>query len=277
MGILDGKVIVITGAGRGIGRAHALEFAAAGAQIVVNDCGTAPDGSGSDPSVAAAVAGEIGAERALANSDDVSTRAGVERLMAAALARFGRIDGLVHNAGFVNDAAVVDLDDARWEASLKGLLTSTFLMVQAVSRHLIERGAAGRILATTSLLGVHGAAGLASYTAAKAGIIGFCKSASMELKPHGIAVNVLSPLAYTRLTAPMFADVPNAAELLKPEAIAQVALYLMSPLAENITGEVVDVQGPRVSVLRTVQGESQMPNAGATWTPEELHERWASF
>jgi NAD(P)-dependent dehydrogenase (short-subunit alcohol dehydrogenase family) len=277
MGILDGKVVIITGAGRGLGRAYALEFAKHGAKLVINDRGTEPNGIGHDAAVAAAVASEVGLDIALANDDDVSTRAGVDALMAAALARFGQVDVLVHNAGFVRDAAILDLDDETWTASINGLLTSTYMMVQAVAKHLISRNAPGQILATTSLIGIHGGAGLPTYAAAKAGIIGYCKSASMELKPHGIAVNVLSPLAYTRLTAPMFADVPNAADLLKPESIADVAVYLASPLASNITGTVVDVQGPRVALIRSTQAEGVVASRGPRWTPEELHERWSEF
>ncbi len=277
MGVLDGKVIIITGGGRGIGRAHALAFAKAGAQLVINDHGTAPDGTGHDPTVAAAVAAEIGGSNVLANDADVSTRAGVESLLQAAIARFGRVDGLVHNAGFVNDAAILELDDARWGAAIHGLLSSTYLMVQAVAKHLVSRGAPGQILTTTSLIGIHGGAGLPSYAAAKAGIIGYSKSASMELKPHNITVNVLSPLAYTRLTAPMLADVPNAADLLRPESIADVAVFLASPLAADISGAVVDVQGPRVALIHSNQGEGAVPAKGAQWTPEELRDRWSEF
>lgn len=277
MAVLAGKVVIITGAGRGIGLSHARAFARAGARLVLNDYGTAPDGTGHDPSIAQAIADELGADVALANADDVSTRAGVESLMAAAIARFGQVDVLVHNAGFVNDSPIPEIDDLKWAASIKGLLGSTFLTVQAVSNHLVARKAPGQILATTSLIGIHGSAGLATYAAAKAGIIGFCKSASMELKPHNISVNVISPLAYTRLTEPMLADVPNAAELLAPDYIADVAVYLASPQAREITGQVIDVQGPRVALIRSVQGEGVAPTGGDRWTAQELHDRWSEF
>jgi NAD(P)-dependent dehydrogenase (short-subunit alcohol dehydrogenase family) len=277
VGLFDGKVVIVTGGGRGIGRAQAIAFAREGAKVVVNDRGTKPDGTGADPSVAADVASEIGSA-ALANDDDVAHREGVERLMRTAIDRFGRIDVLVHGAGFLHDKPLLELDDASWEHSQAGLLRSTFLCVQGASRHMVARGGGGRIIVTSSIVGLVGSAGMPAYAAAKAGIYGLARVASMELKPNNITVNVLSPIAYTRLTKdlPVMANTPNASSLFAPEYVADVTLFLASDAAGEVTGNVVDVQGKQVSLMSMKQGAGILPK-GDRWTPAELRERWAEL
>ena len=276
MGLLDGKVAIVTGGGGGIGRAEALRLAEAGAKVVVNDIGCAPDGTGRDPGVADAVVAEIVARggEALASHDDVSSAEAVDRMMRAAIERFGAVDVLVTNAAVFRDAPLVELDPALYDGVMDTCLRGAVLCVSAVARHLVERRATGRILTTTSLAGLRGTAGLPLYSAAKAGVYGLTITAAQELKPHGITVNTLSPIAYTRVTAVPMKDIPNAAELLSPSYVADVALFLVSDLAADITGAVVEVQGQQVSISRVLQSTGVLPAGGVRWTPEELAKRW---
>lgn len=276
MGHLEGKVAIVTGGGGGIGRAEALRLAEAGARVVVNDIGCAPDGSGRDPSVADAVVAEIEAAggEALASHDDVSSADEVDRMMRAAVARFGAVDALVTNAASFVDAPLVELSPGLFDRMMNTTLRGVVHCVHAVARHLVDRKAPGRILTTTSLAGLRGSPGLPLYSAAKAGVYGLTITAAQELKPHGVTVNTLSPIAWTRITAGPMAHIPNAAELLSPTFVADVALFLLSDLAADITGTVVEVQGQQVSVSRVLQTAGALPAAGARWTPEELARRW---
>lgn len=275
MGILEGKVAIVTGGGRGIGRAHAIRLAQEGCAVVVNDLGCSPDGDGSDASVARAVVAEIEAAggRALASAHDAAHEADVEAMLAAAVAAFGKVDALVTSAGVFSDAPVVDLDDARFRRTIDVNLGGTFLCVRAVARHLVGREAPGRILTTTSLAGLRGTPGLTAYSAAKAGIYGLTISVAQELRPFGITLNTLSPVAYTRATAEPMKHVPNAAEVLAPHFAADVAVFLLSDLAADVTGTVVEVQGPQVWVSRFLQTTPALPEGGR-WQPEELARRW---
>jgi NAD(P)-dependent dehydrogenase (short-subunit alcohol dehydrogenase family) len=281
MGILDGKVAVITGGGGGIGRAHALRFAREGCKVVVNDLGTTLDGHGHDSSVATRVVDEIRAAKgeATASDDDVSQRAGAERLMKTAVERYGRIDILLHCAGFVRDRILLQLEDDMWDASLAGHVRSAYLCFQAAARHMVERGGGGRLITTSSIVGLVGMPGAPSYATAKAGLYGLGRAAAMELQPHGITVNVISPIAYTRMTEnlPVMKTTPNAAELFSPDFVADVTLFLVSDQAADITGAVVDVQGRQVSMFRMVQSAGVMPLLGDRWTPAELRQRWAEI
>lgn len=277
MKILNGKIAIITGAGRGLGRAQAEAFAAAGAQVVLNDRGTGPDGLGHDPKIVQGVA--AGLPGALADDHDVTTREGAEALVQATIARFGRVDILLHNAGWVRDMPLLEVDDATFAASTEGLLNGTFRITQAVARQMVKQGHGGRILLTSSVVGLVGSAGLPSYGAAKAGIYGFGRVAAIDLQPHGITVNVLSPIAYTRLTAelPIMKSLPGAEKLFAPELVADVTTFLVSDEAGEITGAVVEVQGKQVSVLRMAQGLGGLPEADDRWTPAELKARWAEL
>jgi NAD(P)-dependent dehydrogenase (short-subunit alcohol dehydrogenase family) len=276
MGLLDGKVVIVTGGGGGIGRAEALRLAEAGAKVVVNDIGCAPDGTGRDPSVADAAVRAIEANggEALASHDDVSSAEAVDRMMRAAIARFGAVDALVTNAAVFADAPIVELDMALFDHVMNTTLRGVVHCVAAVARHLVERKAPGRILTTSSLAGLRGSPGLPLYSAAKAGVYGLTITVAQELEPHGITVNTLSPIAYTRVTAGPMAHVPNASELLSPTFVADVVAFLLSDLAAGITGTVVEVQGQQVSVSRMLQTAGALPASGTRWTPEELARRW---
>ena len=207
MGICDGRVVVITGAGRGIGREHALEFASQGAKLVINDLGAEVDGSGSSDGPAGQVVDEVrgmGGE-AVANGDDVSDYEGAGRLIQTAIDTFGTIDVLVNNAGILRDRMLVNMTIDEWDAVIKVHLRGTF----APTRHAVEywrnRTKAGetndaRIINTTSPSGIYGNVGQTNYGAAKAGIASFTIIAAMELERYGVTVNAIAPAALTRMT-----------------------------------------------------------------------------
>jgi NAD(P)-dependent dehydrogenase (short-subunit alcohol dehydrogenase family) len=276
--MLEGKVAIVTGGGRGIGRAHALRLAEEGCAVVVNDLGCSIQGEGRDPEIARAVVTEIEAAggRAIASGHDASQPAEVDALMESALAAFGKVDALVTSAAIFADAGIADLEDARFRRTIEANLGGTFLCVRAVVRHLLARRAPGRVLTTSSLAGLRGTPGLTSYSAAKAGIYGLTITTSQELRPHGITVNTLSPVAYTRVTAEPMKDLPNAAELLAPSYVADVAVFLLSDQAAEVTGQIVEVQGPQVWLSRFQQTTPVLPE-GARWRPEELARRWGEI
>jgi NAD(P)-dependent dehydrogenase (short-subunit alcohol dehydrogenase family) len=281
MGLLDGKVAAITGAGGGIGRAHALLFAREGARLVVNDLGGARDGSGSgSATMAQAVCDEIQAAggQAVPSYDDVSERAGAENVVKTAIDAFGQLDILVNNAGILRDKTLLKMEDAMWDLVVRVHLRGTYLCTQAAARHMTARGKGGRIINTSSVSGLIGNFGQANYSAAKAGIYGFTRTASMELKKHGITVNALAPVALTRLTEdlPMFKAIPGASELLAPEHIAPAALFLASELASDLTGQVLAVEGPRMYLFKMIQTDPVTARGGA-WSAAEIRDRWAEI
>src|SRR5436309_3037685 len=206
-GICEGRVVIITGAGRGIGRGHALEFARQGAKVVVNDLGAEVDGSGSSTGPAGEVVEEIrgmGGE-AVANGDDVSDWEGAQRLINAAVESFGRLDVLVNNAGILRDRMLVNMTDDEWDAVVKVHLRGTFATSRWAAAYWRERTKAGetndaRIINTSSPSGIYGNAGQTNYGAAKAGIASFTIIAAAELARYGVTVNAIAPTALTRMT-----------------------------------------------------------------------------
>ena len=237
MGLVDGKVAIVTGAGGGIGRAHALLFAREGARVVVNDRGGARDGSGADASpadrVVAEIAASVGGGKAVANHDDVATAAGAAGILRTAVDAFGRVDVLVNNAGILRDKTFLKVDEAMWDAVVDVHLKGTFLCSQAVARQLVAQGGGGRIVSTTSVSGMLGNFGQANYAAAKAGIYGLTRTMSIELQKHRITVNAIAPIAKTRMTEdlPMFQGV----DTLTAGHIAPAALFLGSELCGDRT------------------------------------------
>jgi NAD(P)-dependent dehydrogenase (short-subunit alcohol dehydrogenase family) len=226
----DGRVAVITGAGRGLGRAYAMLLASRGASVVVNDVGGSIQGSGTDPAVASSVAGEIIAAggEALADAHDVSTVAGAEALVASALDRFGRVDILVANAGIIDWAGFPEADAANLERHLAVHVGGSFHTARAMWPHMVEQRY-GRIVLTTST-GVFGLRNNLGYATAKAGVIGMARSLATAGARHGIAVNLIAPAAHTRMAAGE--DSPAMA----PELVAPMVAYLAH---ENcpVTGE----------------------------------------
>ena len=281
MGLLDGKVALITGAGNGIGRAHALLFAKEGAKVVVNDLGGARDGSGSDARAAQLVADEIKAAggQPVANYDDVSERAGAEGMVKQAVDAFGQLDILVNNAGILRDKTLLKLEDANWDIIMKVHLRGTYLCTQVAAKHMADRGKGGRIINTSSVSGLMGNFGQANYSAAKAGIYGFTRTASMELKKYNITVNALAPVAVTRLTddLPFFQAMPNAKEMLAPEHISPAVLFLASDLAADLTGIVLAAEGPRMYMFKMLQTPPITAKDGQHWSAQEIKDRWAEI
>ncbi|UQA58248.1 SDR family NAD(P)-dependent oxidoreductase [Polyangium aurulentum] len=275
MGLLDGKVAIITGAGGGIGRAEALLFAREGARVVVNDVGGARDGAGSSEGMARAVADEITAAggTAVANFDSVATAEGAAGILKTALDAFGRVDILVNNAGILRDKTLLKMDESLWDSVIAVHLKGTFLCTQAVAKQLIAQGGGGRIVNTTSVSGMLGNFGQANYAAAKAGIYGFTRTAAIELQKHRITVNALAPVAKTRMTEdlPMF---QTGMDSLTPEHIAPAALFLGSDLCGDRTGNVLAVTGSQMFAYKVVQTPGKFKDEGAAWTAQEIADHW---
>jgi NAD(P)-dependent dehydrogenase (short-subunit alcohol dehydrogenase family) len=275
--LLEGKVAVVTGAGAGIGRAHALALARAGARVVVNDLGGDRHGGGRGAQAADLVAQEIQAHggEAVANHDTVATREGVDGILWTAQAKFGRVDVWVNNAGILRDRTLLNLSDEDFDRVLDVHLRGTFLGTQVAARAMKVQGQGGRIVNTTSLSGLLGNFGQANYGAAKAGIYGLTRVAALELERFGIAVNAIAPVAVTRMTSDlkMFAGATEAD--LGPQFIAPAAVFLASPLADGITGQVLGVQGGKVFLYRmeTTAGVEKDVAKGP-WTPEEIQAAW---
>jgi NAD(P)-dependent dehydrogenase (short-subunit alcohol dehydrogenase family) len=275
MGLLDGKVAIVTGAGGGIGRAEARLFAREGARVVVNDVGGARDGAGADPTAAEEVVAEIidtGAV-AVASHESVVTMAGAAALVKKAVDAFGRVDVLVNNAGILRDKSFLKMDEAMWDAVIDVHLKGTFLCSQVFAKQVVAQGGGGRVVNTTSVSGMLGNFGQANYSAAKAGIYGLTRTMSIELQKHRITVNAIAPIAKTRMTEdlPMFQGVDS----LTPEHIAPSALFLASDLCADRTGHVLAVAGARVYAFKVVETPGRFKEtANGVWTAQEIAESW---
>jgi NAD(P)-dependent dehydrogenase (short-subunit alcohol dehydrogenase family) len=282
MGINDGRIVVITGAGRGIGREHALEFASQGAKIVVNDLGAEVDGTGSSAGPAGEVVDEIrgmGAE-AVANGDDVSDYDGAGRLIQTAIDTFGGLDVLVNNAGILRDRMMVNMTIEEWDAVIRVHLRGTFAPMRHASEYWRNRSKAGetndaRIINTTSPSGIYGNVGQTNYGAAKAGIASMTIIAAMELGRYGVTANAIAPAALTRMTenlgmgAASAAKKPEEFDPLDPGNIAPLVVWLGSPESAAITGRVFNVMGGNISVA---EGWVAGPGVDKDdrWDPAEL-------
>jgi NAD(P)-dependent dehydrogenase (short-subunit alcohol dehydrogenase family) len=275
MGLLDGKVAIVTGAGGGIGRAHARLLAREGAKVVVNDVGGARDGSGADLTPANQVAEEIGKAGgvAVANNDTVSTAAGAAAIIKTALDAFGRVDVLVNNAGILRDKSFLKMDEAMWDAVVEVHLKGTYLCSQAFAKQVVAQGGGGRVVNTTSVSGMLGNFGQANYSAAKAGIYGLTRTMSIELQKHRITVNAIAPIAKTRMTEdlPMFQGV----DTLTAEHIAPAALFLASDLCGDRTGHVLAIAGARVYAFKVVETPGRFKETdNGIWTAQEIADSW---
>ena len=275
MGLLDGKVVIITGAGGGIGRAHALLLAKEGAKVVVNDIGGNKDGSGAQTSMADTVVAEVtqAGGTAVASYDSVATREGADALLWTAVSRFGRVDVLINNAGIVRDRTLVNMSEAEWDSVQAVHLRGTFLMTQVVARQIKQQGGGGRIINTTSMSGLLGNFGQSNYGAAKAGIAGFTFTAAQELGRWAINVNAIAPIAATRMTQDLQFMQQFDQKSISPECIAPVALYLASERAANITGKIFGVHGTRVFEYRVQQSDGVTLPEGQSWNADSLAKR----
>ena len=282
MGICDGRIVVITGAGRGIGREHAIEFARQGAKVVVNDLGAEVDGTGSSAGPAGHVVDEIrgmGGE-AVADGEDVSDYEGAGRLIQTAITTFGGLDVLVNNAGILRDRMLVNMTIEEWDAVIRVHLRGTFAPMRHAAEYWRNRSKAGesndaRIINTTSPSGIYGNVGQTNYGAAKAGIASMTVIAAMELGRYGVTVNAIAPAALTRMTENLgMAEAsasrkPEEFDALDPGNIAPLVVWLGSAESAGITGRVFNVQGGNISVA---EGWVAGPGAskGDRWDPAEL-------
>jgi len=275
MGLLEGRVAIVTGAGGGIGRAHALLFASEGAKVVVNDVGGARDGGGADATAASRVVDEIRSAGgvAVANHASVATTDGAASVVASAVDAFGRADVLVNNAGILRDKTFLKMDETMWDTVVAVHLKGTFLCSHAFAKQVVAQGGGGRIVNTTSVSGMLGNFGQANYSAAKAGVYGLTRTMSIELQKHRVTVNAIAPLAKTRMTEdlPMFQGV----DTLTPEQIAPAALFLASDLCGDHTGHVLAVAGARMYAFKVVETPGRFKETdGGVWTAREIAESW---
>jgi len=258
---LEGKVAIVTGAGRGIGREHALALAQAGAQVVVNDLGGSLAGEGTDATPAQSVVNEIvaGGGEAVASYDDVSDFAAAEHMIQRAVDRYGRLDILVNNAGILRDRMLVNMTEDEWDAVIAVHLKGHFAPTRHAAAHWRERAKAGetlraRVINTSSPSGIFGNVGQANYGAAKAAIAGFTVIAAQELQRYGVTVNCIAPNARTRMTEETFGDLPPPEEgvfdPLDPANMSPLVVALAADEAQGITGQCFFVWGGSINVLR---------------------------
>ena len=275
MGLLDGKVAIVTGAGGGIGREHALALAREGASVLVNDLGGSRDGTGKGHNMADHVVEEIrkaGGEAA-ANYDDVSTVSGGQNILKGALDAFERVDILVNNAGILRDKSFANTTEDMWDIVVKVHLKGTYCVTHAVWNHMKDAAQGGVIINTSSTSGLNGNFGQCNYGAAKGGIAGFSRCLAIEGKKYGIRVHILAPVALTRLTE----DLPGFDEKMKvqlnPALVSPLIVYLASEQAKELTGKTFFVGGGRIAEMRVVTftGVTKQTDDGL-WTAKEIGE-----
>jgi len=258
-GICEGRVAIVTGAGRGIGREHALMLASEGAAVVVNDLGAQPDGSGADPGPAHEVVAEIEAMggHAVVNGSDVTDFDDAAAMVAQAVEVFGQLDILVNNAGILRDRMVFSMSEEDWDDVVGVHLKGHFCPTRHAAAHWRQQSKTGhtvdaRIVNTASPSGLYGNVGQSNYGAAKAGIASFTLVCALELGRIGVTANCLAPTAITRLVAPVMGGEENISDELRqrlsPRWVATVATWLASPAARNVTGRVFDVRGDTVAI-----------------------------
>lgn len=280
MGICDDRVVIVTGGGRGLGRAHSLAFAAEGAAVVVNDLGATLDGQPTDESPAAETVRDIEAMggRAVVNGDDVADWDGAANMIRQAIDTFGGLDTVVCNAGIVRDRMFANMSVEEWDAVIRVHVKGHFATARhaaAYWRDAAKKGEAvdARIINTTSGAGLQGSVGQASYAAAKAAITAMTLVQAAELSRYGVTANALAPAARTRMTETTFAEMMKAPETgfdaMAPDNVAPVVAWLASAEARGVTGRVFEVQGGVISVA---EGWRHGPKVdkGARWDPREL-------
>jgi len=281
--LLEGRVCIVTGAGRGLGRAHALELARHGARVVVNDLGVEANGTGPNPGAkgpATEVVAEIGAAggEAVANGDDIADWQGAGRLIATALETWGRLDVLVNNAGFLRDRMFVNTSEDEWDAVIRVHLKGHFAPARHAAAHWRDAAKRGepvdaRIINTTSGAGLQGSIGQATYAAAKGGIASLTLVQAAELARYGITANAIAPAARTRMTETTFAEMMKAPvdgfDAMAPENVSPLVAWLASPEAKDVTGRVFEISGGAVSVA-TGWHPGPKVDRGARWDAAAL-------
>jgi NAD(P)-dependent dehydrogenase (short-subunit alcohol dehydrogenase family) len=279
MGLLDGKVAIVTGAGRGLGRSHALLLASEGAQVVVNDLGSEWDGAGKDDRPAQQVVEEIEAigGAAVANYDSCSDWDAAEGLIQQAVDTFGTLDILVNNAGILRDKMGYNMSETDWDSVIDVHLKGHFATTHFAAAYWRARSKAcdpvyGRIINTTSESGLFGNVGQSNYAAAKSGIIALTIVTARELAKIGVTVNVIAPRARTRMMEKTFGglDANTAFDVWAPENVSPVVGWLASPLAAEVSGQVFVVWGSEVQVAHIWTLGGKVDNSGQRWTIDSL-------
>ncbi|HVM11588.1 MAG TPA: SDR family oxidoreductase [Actinomycetota bacterium] len=281
MGMLEGKVVAVTGAGRGIGRGEALLLATEGAAVVVNDLGGEWDGTGEDTRVASEVVREIESRggRAVGHYADISEPEGAASLISTALETWGRIDAVVNNAGILRDRMSFNMSVEDWDAVIKVHLRGTFLCTREACAHWRARAktgeeVSGRIVNTSSTSGLLGIAGQSNYGAAKAAIAALTQIVSMEMSRYDVTINAVAPGARTRMTEETFGELKVEGEFdpLEPGNVAPLVAYLCSDASRHITGQIFNATG---GIVQLYQGWTPVAeiDKGARWSPAELAER----
>ena len=274
--LCEGRVAIVTGAGRGIGREHALSLAAHGAKVVVNDLGANVDGSGGDLSPAQQVVEEIKAMggEAVANGDSVSSWEGSQRLINTAVETFGDLHAVINNAGILRDRMLTNMTEEEWDAVIAVHLKGTFAPSRWAAAYWREQAKAGkpvdgRIINTTSVSGIYGNPGQCNYGAAKAGIAAFTTIAALELARYGVTVNAVAPVALTRMTEGLgqAPETDEEREMRSPRWIAPIATWLASAESKDVTGRVFEVSG---NVLAIAEGWVRGPRRPPVEDPTKL-------
>ena len=279
MGLLDGKIAIVTGSGGGIGREHALALSKAGAAVVVNDLGGARDGTGAGQNMADQVVAEIVAAggEAVANYDTVATVEGANNIVKTALDAFDKVDIVVNNAGILRDKSFAKMSEDMWDIVISVHLRGTYCVTNAVYNHLKDRGQGGVIINTSSTSGLNGNFGQCNYGAAKAGIAGFTRCLAIEGKKYGVRAFILAPIALTRMTddLPGFDDEKLKARM-SPAVISPLVVYLASDLSKDQTGKTFFVGGGRIAEMKVVTCDGfTKEEEGGLWTPEEIASKMA--
>jgi NAD(P)-dependent dehydrogenase (short-subunit alcohol dehydrogenase family) len=249
MGMLDGKVALVTGAGGGLGRAHAMLLAKEGASVVVNDLGGSRDGTGAGHSMADGVVDEIKAAggNAVAHYGSVTEKADAQGMVKTAVDTFGKLDILIANAGILRDKSFKNMDDDMWDVVINVHLRGTYLTTKAAFDHMLERGEGGRIIVTSSTSGLLGNFGQTNYGAAKAGIAGFARCLWLEGVKYGITVNTLAPTAMSRMTEDILPE--QMQDQFPPECVSPAIVWLCTDEAKDISGRQWLVAGNSVQLL----------------------------
>jgi len=281
MGLLEGKVIVVTGSGGGIGREHALAMAKEGGKLVINDLGGSRDGSGSGSAMADAVVEEIksaGGE-AVANYDSVATVEGGANIVQTAIDAFGQLDVCVNNAGILRDKTLSKLDEGMWDSVIAVHLKGTYCVSRAAFNHMKERGSGGVIINTSSTSGLNGNFGQSNYGAAKAGVAGMTRCMALEGQKYGIRCFILAPVALSRMTEdlPGFQD-DSFKSKMAPGLVSPLVVFLASDLAKDMTNKTFFVGGGRIAEMKMVTAPGvTKTDQGGLWTPQEISEKMSDI